>query len=412
MTEVHIVGVGMTPTGRHLEASVKALTAQAVRAALEDAGCAPGMIGAAWVCNTRQGVMEGQHGIRGQCALRAMGFEGLPIVNCDNACASSSTGLNQAVAAIRAGACDLALVVGAEKMVFPERRARMFEAFLGGMDRDLAEVHLAELLAAADDPAHPPPPPPPGERSIFMDSYAAMARHHMRRFGTTRRQLAVIAAKNRQHAVLNPHAQLRTALTPDEVLAEREIVWPLTRAMCTPISDGAAAIVLCAAGALRRLPAPRPVRVRASAIATGVRRGPDELERHVGRLAALRAFEAAGVDPADLSLTEVHDATAFAEIRHCENLGLCPIGEGGRLAEAGHTRLGGRVPVNPSGGLIATGHPIAATGAIQIHELVTQLRHEAGLRQVAGARLAAALNGGGFYAGEEAVAVATVLEKV
>jgi acetyl-CoA acyltransferase len=151
--------------------------------------------------------------------------------------------------------------------------------------------------------------------------------------------------------------------------------------------------------------------VLATQLASGVTREPDDLERHVGRIAAIKAWEQAGIGPDEVSVAEVHDATSFAEIRHIENLGLCEIGAGGFISERGETRLGGRVPVNTSGGLVSKGHPVGATGVIQLIELVTQLRNEAGERQVAGARFAAAENGGGFYDGEEAVAAVTVLAK-
>lgn len=412
MSGVLVIGAGMTPLGRHPGLSVKALTRAAVEAALADAGCAMADIDAAWFSNTRQGVMEGQHGIRGQCALRAMGFEALPIVNCDNACASSATGVNLAVASIRAGMSEVALVVGAEKMYYPDRRSLMFEAFLGGMDREEGPMQMERLLALGAGALPPDMADASGERSIFMDAYAAMARHHMALFGTTPAQLAAVASKNHGHARHNPLAQYRTPMTPEAVLDDRPVSWPLTRAMCAPISDGAAALVLCAESARHRFAGVRPVRLRASRLASGVSRAPDDLARHVGRLAALAAYEEAGVGPRDVDVAEVHDATAFAEIRHVENLGLCEIGAGGPFSAAGHTRLGGRVPVNPSGGLIAKGHPIAATGAIQLYELVAQLRGEAGARQVEGARIAVAENGGGFYDGEEAVAAVTVLERV
>jgi len=412
VTDVFILGAGMTPLGKHLDKSVRQLTALAVSAALDDAGLGMEAIESAWFSNTRQGVMEGQHGIRGQVALRAMGFEEIPIINCDNACASSSTGVNQAFASIKAGLCEVALVVGAEKMNYPEKREQMFEAFLGGMDRELAEEHLARLLALSADLELPPEAmADTGPRSIFMDSYAAMARHHMAAFGTTQRQLAAIAAKNHWHSQFNPMAQYRTPLTIDEVLADKLIAWPLTRAMCAPISDGAAAVVLVSGDVLKRTAGSRAVRVLSSQLASGVRREPGDLERHVGRIAARKAWEQAGVGPADISVAEVHDATSFAEIRHVENLGLCEIGEGGFMAERGETTLGGRIPVNTSGGLVSKGHPVGATGIIQLIELVTQLRGEAGDRQVEGARLAAAENGGGFYDGEEAVAAVTVLAR-
>src|SRR3984957_4820869 len=144
--DAYIVGAGMTPLGKHFDKSVKQLTAMAVSMALDDAGAGQDMIEAAWFCNTRQGAMEGQHGIRGQAALRAMGFEGIAIFNTDNACASSSSGLMQAFTAILAGIYEIAMVVGTEKMYFPARRAEMFEAFMGSSDRDLVEHHLQELL--------------------------------------------------------------------------------------------------------------------------------------------------------------------------------------------------------------------------------------------------------------------------
>jgi len=156
MDPVYIVGIGMTPLGRHIEKSVKQLTRIAIDAALADAGCAKEVIDAAWFSNTRQGLMEGQHGIRGQCALRAYGFEGLPIINTDNACASSTTGLNQAVAYLRAGMAEVALVVGAEKMNYPEKRGLMFEAFRGSMDLDLGEEQLKRSIALAADLPLPP----------------------------------------------------------------------------------------------------------------------------------------------------------------------------------------------------------------------------------------------------------------
>lgn len=412
MTDIFILGAGMTPLGKHLDKSVKQLTAIAVQAALDDAGVARETIESAWFSNTRQGVMEGQHGIRGQAALRAFGFEEIPIVNCDNACASSSTGVNQAFAAIKAGLCEIALVVGADKMNYPEKRELMFEAFMGGMDRELAEAQLERQLALSASLDLPPEAlEDTGQRSVFMDSYAAMARHHMALFGTTREQIASIASKNHWHSQFNPMAQYRTPMSVEQVLADKPIAWPLTRAMCAPISDGAGALVLASADAVKRLKSQRAVQVLASQLASGVTRDPGDLDRHIGRIAAIKAWEQAGVGPDEISVAEVHDATSFAEIRHVENLGLCAIGEGGPMAERGETRLGGRIPVNTSGGLVSKGHPVGATGVVQIIELVTQLRGEAGERQVPGARFAAAENGGGFYDGEEAVAAVTVLGK-
>ena len=366
MNQVYIVGIGMTPLGKHLDKSVKQLTGLALQAALQDADCTLEAIQSAWFANTRQGILEGQHGIRGQAALRANGVQGIPIINCDNACASSSTALNQAYAALKAEQCDVALVVGAEKMNFPEKRELMFEAFMGGMDREIAPVQLRALQAlSAELPV--PDTGDTGQRSIFMDSYAAMARHYMLLYGATQKQLAAVAAKNHWHSQFNPLAQYRTPMSIEEVLADKLVSWPLTRAMCAPISDGAAALIMCSERALHRFNASRAVKIRATRLATGIRRAPDDFAHHVGKLAADAAYEIAGVAPADLDVVEVHDASAFAEIRHVENLRICGFGEAAAMAERGETTLGGRIPVNVSGGLVSKGHPIAATGAIQIH---------------------------------------------
>ncbi|VTU46008.1 thiolase family protein [Variovorax sp. PBL-E5] len=411
MGDVFVIGAAATPLGKHLDRTVKSLSAQAVADALADAGVERRDIEAAWFCNTRQGVLEGQHGIRGQCSLRADGFERLAIFNIDNACASSTAGLYQAYAAVRAGLADIALVVGAEKMNYPERRKEMFEAFKGSWDRDLADAHLAALLALGEGLDVPAGVESAPERSVFMDIYAAQARFHMRRFGTTPRQIASVAAKNHWHSQWNPLAQYRTPMTVDEVLADKMISWPMTRSMCAPMSDGAGALVVASEKAVQRLGATkRAVRIRGIAIASGMARAPDDDEHHITHLAAMQAYERAGVGPSDISLAEMHDASAIAEIIHIEHVGFCDTGSGGALVESGATHLGGRLPINVSGGLLSKGHPIGATGALMIHDLVRQLRGEAGAAQVSGARLGLAENGGGFYGVEEAVCAVTILE--
>ena len=410
MTDVHIVGVAMTPLGKFPEKSVKDLTREAVSAALDDAGASMEDIEAAWFSNTRQGIMEGQNTIRGQCSLRAMGFEGIPIVNVENACCSSSTGVNQAFASIKAGLAGVALVAGSEKMFYPEKRAEMFQAFRGGWDVHTQVETERNLLALGEGLELPPEAKvDSGDRSVFMDIYAALARQHMKTFGTTQRQIAAAAAKSHYHSTMNPLAQYQKDFSVDEVLSDRLISWPLTRAMCAPISDGAAAIILCSDEALARFDKSRSVKILGTALVSGSDRKPGDFDHHIGRVAALRAYEQAGVGPDDVDVAEVHDASAYAEIVQVENMGFCDRGDGGALAERGDTRLGGRIPVNTSGGLLSKGHPIGATGVIQLHELVTQLRGEAGKRQVQGARIAAAENGGGFFGLEEAATVVTVL---
>ncbi|MEC9341895.1 MAG: thiolase family protein, partial [Pseudomonadota bacterium] len=258
--------------------------------------------------------------------------------------------------------------------------------------------------------AFPPPHADNSEqRSVFMDIYAYLARFHMGHFGTTQRQLAMVSAKNHTHSSLNPDSQFQTPMTVEDVLAAREIIWPLTLPMCAPVSDGAAAAVVCNADGLARLKPQAPIRLLACVLGSGTDRKPEEFDRHLCRLAALKAYDQAGIGPQEIDVAEVHDATAFAEIQQTENLGFCAIGDGGSLVESGATSLSGSIPVNPSGGLQSKGHPIGATGLAQIHELVLQLRGRAGKRQVKGARFAIAENGGGFHGIEEAAACISIL---
>jgi acetyl-CoA acetyltransferase len=409
MHEAYILGVGMTPFRRWPDRSVRDLAEAAVRDALADAGIGAAQVHAVAFANAVQGAMEGQFGIRGQIALRDMDFDAVPIVNVENACASASTALNVALMQVRAGAADIALAVGAEKMTHPDTALSM-AAFEGSWERAERAAVIDRLVVLGQEM---PVPPDVDEsaRTVFMDVYAAFTRYHMARFGTTQRQLAAVAAKNHGHSVHNPLAQYRRAFTVDEVLAARAIAWPLTLPMCSPISDGAAAAVVVSGAALRRLGGARAVRIRAQALMNGGRRAPDDIARHISRRAALAAYEAAGLGPGDVDVAECHDATAFGEIQQSENLGFFDFGDGGPAAERGDTTLGGRIPFNPSGGLESKGHPIGATGLGQIFELVTQLRGEAGPRQVAGARIALAENGGGLMGVEEAAVSVTLLER-
>lgn len=410
MSEVYIVGIHMTKLGKFVDRTVKDLTKEVVEGALKDAGLERKDLQAAWFSNTRQALMEGQNSIRGQVALRAAGVDSIPIVNVENACASSSTGVNQAVNAIKAGACDVALVVGAEKMVYPHAdKDTVFKTFLGGMDISAVD-ETRELFAAMGEGVVPPGGNDGANRTIFMDMYASTAREHMKQFGTVAEQIAHAAAKNHFHSTMNPLSQYQTDMSVEEVMNDKPILWPLTRAMCAPVSDGAAATILVSENYLKKMGRGRAVRVRSSVLVSGQARAVDDFAAHVGRRASELAYTQSGLTPEDVDVVEVHDATSFGEILQVENLGLCPMGEGGRFTESGATTLGGRVPVNPSGGLVSKGHPIAATGVIQLHELVTQLRGEAGTRQVDDARIAAAENGGGFVGVEDAATTVTLLE--
>jgi acetyl-CoA acetyltransferase len=252
-----------------------------------------------------------------------------------------------------------------------------------------------------------PPEEKKGGHSSFMDLYAMGARMHIDRYGTTQRQLAVIAAKAHNNSTMNPLAQYTFPMTIDEVIADREVAWPLTRAMCAPIGDGAAAAIICSERFLKEKGLRRAVRIRASVLKSGTRDGESDICSRASRA----AYERAGLGPNDIHVAEVHDATAFGELYQTEQMGFCPIGEGGKFAENGETAIGGKIPINPSGGLMARGHPIGASGLAQIYELVTHLRGEAGKRQVNGCRIAMAENGGGFLGMGEAAMAIHILEK-
>ncbi len=412
MQEIYVVGVGMTPFGRLLDVSIKAMTQQATEAALADAGLDKEVLEAAFFANASQGHMEGQHMIRGQVALRSMGIGSIPVVNVENACASGSSAFTLAVNHLRAGAADVALAIGAEKM-YSTNRDLMFSVFDSAWDVAEADSIRERLLQLGHGIEVPEGSTSAKPYSVFMDVYAAFSRAHMRRFGTTQRQLAAVAAKNHMHSVHNPLSQYRNSYTIEEVLAAPPITYPLTLPMCSPISDGAAAAIVCTAAGLKKLKIDpvRAVRVLASIVQTGADREDSDYKNHCTALAAKRAYALAGVGPADISVAEVHDATAMGEIIQIENLGFCDFGDGGPISERGETTVGGRIPVNPSGGLESKGHPVGATGIAQVHELVTQLRGEAGACQVANARIALAENGGGLQGIEEAVACITILSK-
>ena len=194
----------------------------------------------------------------------------------------------------------------------------------------------------------------------------------------------------------------------DAVLADELIVPPLTQSMCTPIGDGSAAVIVCSGQILKKLGDVRPVKVLASVLAQGSGHEMDDEEWSV-RLAR-KSFKTAGLEPQDIDVAEIHDFTAFGELRQTEFLGFCPMGEGGALAESGATTLGGRIPINTSGGLESRGYPIAASGLAQVHEIVTQLRGEAGKRQVAGARIGLVQSGGERMAEDETVVCLHVLQ--
>ena len=386
---VAIAGIGMTSFGKFLDRSVRSLSEEAVKIALEDAGITADRVDRVYFGNAAAGLVTGQEMVRAQAALRFTGLMGKPMINTENACATGSTAFHLAWQCVAAGQADIVLVVGAEKLTHTDK-AVSFGAF--GAAVDMEEKQLDHIGS--------------GSGSIFMDIYAERTRRYMEATGVTSADIAQIVVKSRHAASLNPFAQFRKPTTVEEVLGARMISNPLTLPMCSSIGDGAAAIVLVSSRVAAQLTGARPVWVAASALVSGSANteGPNASAR-----ASKAAYEAASIDPRDVHVVEVHDGAAPSELINAETLQLCAPGEAVHLLRSGATDLGGKVSINPSGGLISRGHPIGATGTAQIFELAQQLRGEAGERQRPAARVGLAQNSGGQVGGDSAAAVVTIL---
>jgi acetyl-CoA acetyltransferase len=364
--DVSVVGVGMVPFGKFPERTLADLGWPAVKAALADGGVDPRRIQAAY-CGTALGGM-----MAGQRILGRLGMTGLPVTNVENACSSSSTALRQAVMAIRSGEYDVVLVIGVEKLT----------KFGGGvlpLEEEDWEVRQGLNMPAL---------------------YAMRAQRYMHEFGLTREQLALVSVKNRANGVHNPDAQMRKEVTVEQVLASRPIADPFTLLQCCPTGDGAAAVVLCASSIAAQFTG-QPVRVRASDLTSG-RFMPgfrDMTTPEITVRGAAEAYEEAGLGPDDVDVAEVHDAFTIAELLYYEAFGFCKRGEAGAFVASGGSAIGGKVAVNPSGGLLSKGHPIGATGAAQVVEVVRQLRGQAGRRQHPGAKVGLTHATGGGIAG-------------
>lgn len=393
MRNVVIAGVGMTPFGYFLDQGIRDLAQAATADALADASLEAKDIGFVAFSNAASGLMTGQECIRAEAALRYTGLPGVPMINVENACASGSSAFHLAWVQVASGQTDIALVVGVEKLSHPNKSVA-FRAMGAGTD-------LAELESLQNQWGGSP------DRTIFMDIYAQMARSFMERTGATKEDFARIAVKSHRGGALNPKAQFRKEVTVDQVLGSRAITDPLHLLMCSPIGDGAAALVLMTREAAEKKGLD-VVQVKASVLTTGLgdAEGPTAAHR-----AAYKAYEMAGIGPEDIHVAEVHDATASAELALYEDLGLCGPGDAVSLLRSGATDIGGRIAVNSGGGLMSRGHPIGATGCAQLVELVDQLRHRAGPRQREGATIAMAENGGGWMGRDAAVAAVTILAR-
>jgi acetyl-CoA acetyltransferase len=425
MGDVYVIGSYSTPFKRWPDKTMKDLTRMAYMGVLEDAGIEPRDIEFLWFSNTgwghdvpaagNQPARPAQMNVRGQTAMAPLVKDGLfsanvPCINVEGACASGSLAFHGAWKDILSGQTRVALALGVEKTYFPHHLEAVVKSFVDGTDVEEIPNLAGQLGAICAECGKAWSTS--NEHTIFMDIYAVLGAWHMWKWGTTREQIAAVASKNHFHGSLNPLAQYQFEVPVEKVLADYEVSWPLTRAMCAPLGDGAAAALVCSEDYLKGLPKAirdRAVKVLASVAAGGRHR--NMMDTAVGAVAGARAYRIAGITPADVDLAEVHDATAVGEILQTENLGFCPPGQGGRFAESGATRYDGAKPVNTSGGLESKGHPIGATGLSQINEIVIQLRREAGKRQVRKANIGLVENGGGVISVDEFCCAVTVLRK-
>ncbi len=359
-SKVAVVGAGLIRFGELFDQSYELMARGAFEAALAsvDAGFDPALIDAVFVA-TQRGTLWGQEGIGGNTVPSAIGLAGVPCTRIENACPSGSDAFRVGALAVASGVHEAVLVIGVEKM----------------RDKSTEEGLLAR--AAAGHPVYNR-----GETAPVL--FAPFATRHMHTFGTTREMLAAVAVKNHHHGTLDPYAHFRTEVTVEEVLASPPVCTPLHLLDCCPQTDGAAAVLLVPAERAHHY-TDRPVFVAGFGVATD-HPALSEKSTFVGLpatvAAARRAYEMAGLGPADVDVAEVHDCFTITEILDIEDLGFVEKGKGGWATLEGHTALDGRIPVNPSGGLLAKGHPIGATGVAQITECFWQLREEAGERQV------------------------------
>jgi len=359
MTDVFVLGVDMIKFGRFPEQTVPELGAKAALMALDDAGLKIQDMEALYCGNLYQA-----NAMVGQRILQEIGQTGIPVVNCANACATGATAFREAWMAVKAGVYDLVIAVGVEQMG---------KGLLGGAGGGKG-IPKEGLLGSGTMP------------TVFAEA----GMEHSRKYGTTFEQFAKVSVKNHHHSTLNSKAMYQIETPLEAVMNAEMISYPNTKLMCSVNVDGSAAAVLASERKAKQLGLKRAVRVKASVLTSDPWTDRDLVMPDVNtctRLAAKKAYEMAGIGAADLSLVELHDCFATAEILHYENLGLCKDGEAGRMIDQGETALGGKIPVNVSGGLLSKGHPLGATGIANIYEVATHLRGEAGKRQVPNARL-------------------------
>ena len=373
MRRVAIIGAGMTKFGEHWEKGFRELVVEAGIKAVEDAKISGENITAGYVGTMASGKLIGQEHI-GALIADYMGLNPIPITRVEGACASGSLALRQGVMAVASGMHDIVVVGGVEKMT------------------DMATGDVSDALGGAGDQ----------EWELFLGAtfpglYALMAKRHMHEFGTTEEMMASVAVKNHKHGSKNPYAQFQKEISMDDVLNSKMVADPLKVFDCSPITDGAAAVIL-APLEIAESYTKKPVEVAASGqasdtIALDNREKLSEIS--ATRFAAEKAYARAGITAKDIDVAEVHDCFTIAEIMAIEDLGFFKKGDGGKASLEGRTSFGGDVVVNTSGGLKSAGHPVGATGIKQAVEIAWQLRGDAGERQVKDAEIGLSHNVGG-----------------
>lgn len=414
---VYVIGVGQTHFKRWPKRDHIDLARSALQDALRDAGFGDGeRLQKVWFGNCGMHFW-GQSNIRGQAVCAPLASEGLvdrspEIVNVEGGCATGALAGYGAIGDLLAGRARFSLALGVEKTLIAHDPAKILKLFASGMNQWRREEDLEwyQAQAAQLNLSFEPAP----DRIILLDVSALHARAHMERYQVSAAQVAAVASKSHAHGALNPLAQYQSEMSVEEILADHPILAPLTRSMCAPISDGAAAVIFASREGLSELsPAQRARAIPVLACEmSGGEVAPWDAEGPSVR-AARRAYQSAGVQPRDIHVAEVHDATSYAELLRLEELGLCPLGEAGKISERGETRLTGSLPVNTSGGLVSKGHPLGASGLAMIREVTTQLRREGGARQClpSGGELSRGLVqcGGGLLGFQEASSVVTLL---
>ena len=366
MREVFVIGTGLIPFGKYPDKTLAEIGWPAVKQALLEAEVAPKAIEAVYCGSALGGMLSGQR------VMKSLGITGMPIINIENACSSSSSALAAAWTAVGSGQNDIVVVIGVEKLT----------KFGGGtlpLEKEDWEVNQGMVMPAL---------------------YAMRAKRYMHEYGLTDKQLAQVSVKAHDHGALNPNAQVRKRVTLEEVMNSRPVADPFTLWHCCPTGDGAAALVIASGEVARKLRS-NPVRITASEVTSGVYTNGyrDMTWAELTARGAREAYEMAGVGPKDIDVAEIHDAFTIAELMYYEAFGFCERGGAYALMSSGATSLGGKTVVNPSGGLLSRGHPVGATGAAQAVEIVRQLEGRAGAHQVKDAKVGIAHATGGGIAG-------------